>query len=384
VKAAELIQNEAFADLFTATLSDFLTLRFGGNWKVSWTYSICREAVQSWIVNLNINAVFLRGVSRDALEIIKREFATSVVFWKRPFQRIYFYLATSATARLAAHAVILVEPSIPNACNCLIIPSTHKIRFVDATERIVYCHIKKGSSRAHFLAELDSREFAVNKGVPVPRVLERLSDDCIAEQMVIGTPLNRLTSRKQRAISLQHALDAIEPLYRSTARQVGFAGYAASLLSKMAAIAESFDAVVSTEAQDLAQRLGCEHEPIDQTVELVRCHGDFQPGNILHDQGKIWLIDWEYSCERQRQYDLLTYTLKVRFAKGLGKRIAAYADALADLTQLRLLRLFILESILYEFEALMVSTSHYVSQSLIARLAEFEKAMPSALRDCTA
>jgi hypothetical protein len=382
VKAAELIQNEDFADLITATLSDFLTLRFGGEWQVSWTESIRRTSAQSWLVNLNINAIFCPGVSRYALENITREFATSVVFWKRPFQRLYFLLATSAIARLAAHAIIQVKPSIPNASHCLIIPSTHKIRFVDAAARIVYCHLKKGSSRAHFQAELEAREFAVSKGVTVPRILGRLSDDCIAEQMVNGTPLNRLTSRKQRDLGLQHALDVMEPLYRSTSRHVGFAEYAAGLFSKISDFTESLDAIVSTGALSLSRRLLFGHDSIDQKVELVRCHGDFQPGNILYDRGEIWLIDWEYSSERQRQYDLLTYILKVRFAKGLGKRIAAYANALGDHSQLRLLRLFLLETILYELEALMVAASQHAPNSMIARLAEFEKAMPSVLRDC--
>jgi hypothetical protein len=384
VKAAELIQNEPFADLLTATLSDLLRLHFGGEWRVSWTNATWSMTSQSWLVNLNINAIFCRGVSRRALENIKREFATSVIPWKRPFQRFYFWLATSATSKFVAHALVNVEPSIPGSSQCLIIPGTHKIRFIDAAAGIVYCHLKKGSRQAHFQAELEAREFAVSKGVPVPRILGKLSDDCIAEEMVIGTPLNRLTSSKHRATGLKRALDAMELLYRSTARQISIAEYAAYLFSQIAAIAESREAIASTGALALARRLAGGHDFKDQMVEIVRSHGDFQPGNILYDKGEIWLIDWEYSTERQRQYDLLTYNLKARFANGLGRRIAAYADSLADLTQLRLLQLFVLESILFEFEALMVAPSQYAPKSLIAKLAEFEMALPSVLRNCQA
>jgi hypothetical protein len=384
MKAAELIGNEPFADLFTETLSDFLTLRFGGQWQVSWKEAARPTAAQSWLVNLNINAIFCRGVSRRALENIKREFATSVIPWKRPFQRLYFCLATSAAAQLAAHAIVQVEPSIPGANQCVIVPGTHKIRFIDAEEGIVYCHLKKGSRQTHFQAELDAREFAAGKGVPVPRILRRLSGDCIAEQMIVGTPLNRLTSSEERAMGLKRALDAMEPLYRSTARQTGIEDYTADLLSRITAIAESNEAVASTGAQALARRLGSACVAAGCMVELVRSHGDFQPGNILHDKGEIWLIDWEFSKERQRQFDFLTYILGARFANGLGKRIAAYAGTLADPAQLSLFQLFLLESILFESESVMVAPSHYASKSLIAKLAEFELAMPPVLKDCKA
>lgn len=381
MKAAELIHNEPFADLLVSTLSSFLTLHFGGDWRISWIDSTWDRTEQSWLVNLNINAIFRGGVSPQALENIKREFSTSVVRWKRPFQRLYFWLATSAAARLTAHAVLRVEPSIPGASQCLIIPGTHKIRFVDAAEGIVYCHLKSGSSSAHFHSEIRAREFAASKGLPVPRIVHSLSENCIAEEVVVGTPLNRLTSSEEQAIGVQRALDAMQLLYRPTSRQTSIAEYEASIMAQVAAMSASREGVSPTGMSALAQRLCGHGDGAGEEIEIVRSHGDFQPGNILYNNGEIWLIDWEYSQDRQRQYDLLTYRLGTRFAKGMGKRIAAYADSIADSSQLRLLRLFLLETIMFELEALMVSTSHNVPKSLIAKMLEIEKALPSTLRN---
>jgi hypothetical protein len=64
----------------------------------------------------------------------------------------------------------------------------------------------------------------------------------------------------------------------------------------------------------------------------------------------------------------------------MSRRIAAYADTIADSSQLRLLRLFLLETIMFELEALMVARSHFVPKSLIAKMVEIEKALPSTLR----
>jgi len=46
-------------------------------------------------------------------------------------------------------------------------------------------------------------------------------------------------------------------------------------------------------------------------------HGDFQPGNILVDGDRVWLIDWEYSARRQVGYDALVYALCSRFPSPL-------------------------------------------------------------------
>ena len=384
MKAAELIKNEPFADLLTATVSSFLKLRFGGEWRVSWTRKPRKEAEQLWIVNLNINAVFCRGVNPGALENIKREFATSAIPWKRPFQRLYFWLAATGAERLFAHAFLNVEPAIPDAPQWLMIPGTHKIRFVNATERIVYCHLKKGSRLDHFRAENIARKFAADKSLPVPPILEQLSNDCIVEKMIEGTPLNRLTSSKDRDAGLKCALDAMDILYRSTARQIHVEDYVAHLISRISEIAQSRGMIATEGAEPLVRRICKSSSLAGFTVEIVRSHGDFQPGNILYDKGAIWLIDWEYSVDRQRQYDRLTYLLKARFLHGLGARIIAYADSVTRLSKMRELRLFLVESIVFQLEVVAAASYHSSSRTLISSFMEFELALPAVLRNCEA
>ena len=55
-------------------------------------------------------------------------------------------------------------------------------------------------------------------------------------------------------------------------------------------------------------------------------HGDFQPGNMLVDGNKVWLIDWEYSGRRQVGYDALVYALRSRFPDGLAARMGQMLD----------------------------------------------------------
>lgn len=338
------------------------------------------EKAQSWLVNFHINAIYQQGASHQALENTEREFGTSVVPWRRPLQRLYFLLATrTITARFAAHARIEVVPSIPDSCQCVIIPGRHKIRFIDARRGAVYCHLKEGSNLEHFQHELDAREFAARHGIPVPGILDRLSDHCFVERMVVGTPLNRLALRREQINGFEHALQTMQLLYESTARLANVSSYVEEMLTRLKAILTARRTLASSSVLLTAQRLAASLHTAPDVVELVRSHGDFQAGNILYDRGDIWLIDWEYSGERQRQYDFLTYAVRVRDAKHLAARISSYATEMPEHLELWQLRLFLLETILFEAEAISASAATYVPRDFFFRLDEFERVLPVVL-----
>lgn len=376
MKAAELIHQEPFADRLTTTMSNFLELRFGGEWRVGWSDTASRSTSQRWLVNLNINAVFRQGVHAATLEVVRREFGTSVIRWKRPLQRMYFWLATSGACGRLAHASLHVDPPVPEADDWLVVPGTHKIRFIDSRNAVVYCCRKAGSSPAHFAKELEARRYALEQGVPVPPVVRILSADCIAEPLITGTPLNRLVSREQQQQGFEAALRALEPLYAASRKTAKISSYASGILDAVGAHAGAVEAIASSRAYELAKRLYLSLEGSAEHVELVRAHGDFQPGNLLYDRGAIWLIDWEYSEERQRAFDRMTYELRARFDAGLTDRIAAHAASCTDRAALDTLRLFLLETVHYDCEhtALMKPNSGY--RSLAAKVAAFEAALP--------
>jgi hypothetical protein len=381
LKASELMRYENFGERLTATMREFFTLHFGGDWHATWNGTASPSGSQRWLVNSLINAVFVPGAQKQALEVVRREFGTSVVAWKRPLQKCYFRLATSRTGGLLAQASIAVHPPIPNAERWLIVTGTHKVRFIDSKAGISYCCLKAGSDAAHFQREVESRLFAEQHGVPVPHIVAHLSDSCLAESMVLGTPLNRLTSLREQRLGLQLALQAIEPLYNATARVVDLCESAHAVVSQVEDIARSSPQIASTQAVTLARRLGDVCDGSCTAVEFVRAHGDFQPGNILYDRGKIWLIDWEFSRDRSWSFDRLTYELRACFASGLAERIVLRAGTCTNSDERRELRLFVLETILFECEQAMVSPAS-IRRSLTAKLAEIEKALPVLLSEC--
>ena len=70
-----------------------------------------------------------------------------------------------------------------------------------------------------------------------------------------------------------------------------------------------------------------------KTITLALSHGDFQAANILSEDEKIWLIDWEYAAIRSIYFDSLCMRVNSRFHKGLARRLEDFAGDLCHNTQ---------------------------------------------------
>ena len=64
----------------------------------------------------------------------------------------------------------------------------------------------------------------------------------------------------------------------------------------------------------------------NKEIVVAQTHGDFQPANILLGEEQTWLIDWEYTAERQIAYDGLVLALEARSSQGLGQRALQAMD----------------------------------------------------------
>lgn len=64
----------------------------------------------------------------------------------------------------------------------------------------------------------------------------------------------------------------------------------------------------------------------NKEIVVAQTHGDFQPANILLGEEQTWLIDWEYTAERQIAYDGLVLASEARSSQGLGQRVLQAMD----------------------------------------------------------
>jgi len=225
---------------------------------------------------------------------------------------------------------VIVSPGLERARELLILGGNHHLRLLDAGRGRAYVIKKSNAPRQFVENEIALRQRAVVQDLPIPE-LHEIGQDLAwyCEEYVEGTPTNRLPRRDLARRAFSEAVRFLSMLSRRTARQHGLAAYVDHLTGEIAASMELGDVLTATQrgiANDCVARLSeiAIHGPnaVGGFLDVSQTHGDFQPGNVLCDNDRIWLIDWEFTAERQAGYDALVHHLEARTPTGLAQRIA--------------------------------------------------------------
>jgi len=333
-----LLEREPFGRILEETLPRLLSALGGRRHTVRWIEGAHRDGrqadEQAWLCNFRLNAIFRPTASRASLDPVVREFARSLRWWARPPQRAYVAAALHrATAGWLADGQVLVGPPLDNADSLVILGGNHRLRVVDGPAQVCHVIAKVGTDPAFLEAELALRRTAPD--LPIPR-LRRVAatEQWFTEDLIPGTPLNRVPLADERAQALEAARAALERLAARTAQPVAVSDYLGSLVQQLEhgiAAAPLFDACRASLGHTVAALArAVERFPGPSSIATAETHGDFQPGNVLVAGDAIWLIDWEYTARRQAAFDLLTYELAARFPGGLATRVREATSTGAD------------------------------------------------------
>lgn len=335
MKISLLLQREPFGEIIERTLEDFFHDFLGGEYTIKWDAEKksvkCEEDKTSqWLCNPHLNIVFTPTCLREKLEPIKKEFSYSTIWWKRPIQLLYWYIATNRlTAQFFCPYQLMVTPGLSHGDDYLIIGGNNRIRMLDRKNRLSYVISKAGFSR-----ERTEIELAVRKKypfLPIPAV-QKIASDFLwyAEEYISGTPVNRIPDKNKAAVVTQKALSHINELAEKTLSHVDSENYRRELVGR---ISESLtnNLLLNPEEKDaLLKQMDKLSALLNQVISgnaplaLCQSHGDFQPGNILLENDRVWLIDWEYTRVRQKVYDLLVFVLGTRFGGSYVLKLQAF------------------------------------------------------------
>lgn len=327
-----LLPREPFGPVLEQTLARFWSEQHGQPYTVHWRMGRASPAAaQIWLANIYLNAIFIPDADRASFDPIRREFARSPVWWRRPAQRTYTALALGrAAAGRLAQARLAVTPAVPAARSKLLVAGNHKMRLLDRRTGVAYGILKAGFRPETMQRELRARQAASAAGAPTPALLEVAGDrSWYCEQYVSGTPLNRLPSRAAAQTGAAQAAVGLQRLLAATAHSQDVASYTAGLRSeidRLAAANRLLSVAQRTAIATLGSALATRGAAQDGPVTLATTHGDFQPANILAGDSSVWLIDWEYSAVRQAGYDALVLALGSRFPQGLGDRLRLFVE----------------------------------------------------------
>ncbi len=349
MKISLLQKREPFEKILATTLSEFFYSKDKNNVTVKWN----KDKRGNWLVNSHLNAIFSVRANEIVFSQIKKEFSRSLVCWKRLFQRQYVFFATNPqTAKIFATASLSISPQLLDEENIIIIGGNHHIRLLNYATNTAYVINKAGFNKQFLINELKVRQ--EHAYLPTPRVIDAASDKSwYAEELISGTPLNRLPddrASRQALCNIQALLDA---LYKKTSQTTNSRDYLRSLRESIAlAVTQShlfsdekrvFTAQFVQTVINTVERLSARKSIL---LTIAQTHGDFQPANILVNNEKTWLIDWEYTDLRQTCFDDFVFQFRTRTTDDWStKFIHQYEQKKSDSSKQIKLLVFLLEEL---------------------------------------
>lgn len=328
MKISTLLDREPFEDIFKKTLESFLLDWSGQSHKVRWEgnngIKVFSAHGQLWYCNPLINSIFVKNVNNVVFKSINGEYSkNSYKPWLSGLQKMYLKISQSnfCATKMAKYR-ISIYPEIEDATNKLIIGGNTKIRLIDIHNNIVFVILKNGYDQKYIDREIFVRnEF---RYIPIPGVIKLGSKfNWYSEEYILGQPPNRYN----KDIEIKFVSKAISCIHRmiyQTQRRIELIKYLDILevkiftgMNKIKSLKPETYSEIESSVYFLRKILK-KYEK--QIINLAYCHGDFHMGNILTDSEQYWILDWEYSGERQIAYDLIILLLETRIESGFASR----------------------------------------------------------------
>jgi hypothetical protein len=327
LKIQLLKKREQFYEIFHNSVSSFLKEAIPQVSKVKCSYR----------VNERLNIIYPCNIDRGQLKDLVSEFIYHKKFYRHILQALYVYLAVRAPfEKFLSPEKIKVLVPIKDSGNWIFIPGNHSIRIIDIGTNSSRVFLKTGFNPKFIHSDAKTR--MSYPWLLSPEVIE-MGNGWFQEKRVIGLPLDRLPNKRIRKKNFMEATQQLSKLYDESSKNLSAVSYTnhlcdeilSSLEIELSPLTQSKKSMINTYVINLRavliENLGSRY------VTIVRTHGDFQPGNILCSEEKIWIIDWEYSCYRSIFYDALVFDLNCRAPLRLSERLDSVLETLNDKTR---------------------------------------------------
>ncbi len=315
MKIKLLIQREPFFEILNKTIQKFWTKKYKK------TVSL-KVVAKSKIIfgnnvlfgNSNLNVIFHPKTESCYFHQIKSEFSYHLNPFRRFFQTVYSNFALVFPFSIVFSDIFIqVNGDIAGFKKKIIIGGNHKIRILDYKQNISYIILKEGFNSSFLKNEIELRNNFTDEAIPKLFEIDP-EQTWFSEEIISGKPINRLNNKRFYLNALENAVNTLNKLYNQTKQNIDSYYYVKKLTNKVNSLLQAnFFESIEVDILKIINIL--QHYILDQnsfTLIIVKSHGDFQPANILLNQAKIWLIDWENATERMMEYDIFTFALKAR------------------------------------------------------------------------
>ena len=325
MKISLLLQREPFKQIFAHSLARYLTTTTGRSHKVRWLAhsaplaQLARRQSGLWLCNPTLNIIYSVRAQHRVFANPWREFLIGPTPLSTLAHGLYLGANTAPLGRGLLPSIHLqIEPELDGAESILILGGNSRLRIIDFARKQVVSILKEGFDDRAFRRELRLRQSAPP---PMsPSILEvRDQGRAFVEPLLRASSAGRMLNKSAGEQALQKVTRACASWSQDSEEHISWQAWWTRLRQrceilagriaddKEASIARLMKWIQASGAQ--LERLGIKKHGLRTALS----HGDLQSGNILIENKRPWLIDWESVDRRVLDYDAWTLALGPRY-----------------------------------------------------------------------
>lgn len=320
-----------------------------------------------------LNAIVPKNYKDELLDFIKRDNRITYSLPRKIIMSSYIYLAFKLP-RIFTDKYIVINKPADSFKDILIYPGNKKIKVVNFNTNTVDNILKIGFDCTWFNKEIEIRENPRWGFIPS---LKKVKPNVYRERFFKGYAFTRVKNNDKNRF-LNELNENIEVMQRD-GRIIEIGSYTVELNDKFQERINNIRGRLNNNEYDNLNRLfqnisnlllNCFSE-----IKIVFSHGDLQEGNVFIEDNtsKLWILDWETWGERIEHYDKMILFYGLRNSNLLIENMKLFLTDrgikiglknIESESLVNILRLFVLEDILWQIDETTVLINESVSNGL--------------------
>ncbi|MEZ4909325.1 MAG: hypothetical protein R2774_00525 [Saprospiraceae bacterium] len=254
--------------------------------------------------NKYLNFFASKHCDKNNFDVIKKEYANAIVWWRKPLQKFYVWTFTKPIIyRFFHHYEIQLSGNVTNIeKSWLIMGGNTRIRVINSINNETLVILKSNSGTSFIESEIYWKSKIKSSVIPN---LIKTSLNFFSEELTPGIPINRY----KEEMANKYRLKTYATLYEDVFLIHSFfsTNYAVDLIKSIAnKLKRESIFAIDYRAKDLAAFF------VGYKVICSVSHGDLQDANIIKTKSQCKVIDWESVKIRSIIYDYVTLFSKTR------------------------------------------------------------------------
>jgi hypothetical protein len=322
MKLELLFKREPFKEIFSSSVSKFVFEFYNKKTYIKWidfNFNTIREK-NIFCYNSKLNIIYPIDINKQILYKLTKEYAYHPNFLKYFSHIIYILLFTQTFLRNKFRNKITFSNDNLSLNHLIFIPGNNIIRALDLSNGLCFVINKLEENNQIFQDKLIIRQQINLKSIPE---IKHISKNYYEEELINAMPFNRLSNKKKLDVIINNVFNDLNKLYKQSFSSISLNLYIKridKLLLNKGILKFQDKNNVENEIKKLENLLIRDFK-LTTLIPIALTHGDFQKSNILVNDTKYYIIDWEFIEYRFLYYDYLTFLFNARNPKGISYRI---------------------------------------------------------------